>query len=371
MTAFSRADHAHMARALVLARRGMYSTPPNPSVGCVVVSGGEVVGEGYHRRTGEAHAEVVALAAAGHRARNSTVYVTLEPCAHRGRTPPCTQALLDAGVSRVVAATADPNPHVDGGGLRRLAAAGVAVQSGLLGAEAEEINRGFMSRMRRGRPWVTLKIAASLDGRTALANGRSKWITGPAARADVQRLRARASAIVTGIGTVLADDPELTVRDPSLETLGRAPLRVLLDPDLRVPADAKLLVGGPPTLVFARSGRVARGAPGGAAYAVEPLPAGESGLDLGRLLGRLGELECNEILVEAGPSLAGSFLHSGHVDELVLYQAPTVLGDSARPMLRLGTLHEMSERFDFELRDSRTVGVDIRLTLRPLRKEPG
>ena len=230
-------DRSYMTRALELARLGIYSTPPNPAVGCVLVRDGRVVGEGHHRRTGGPHAEVHALEAAGEAARGATAYVNLEPCSHFGRTPPCTRALLTAGVARVVCSLRDPNPRVAGSGLEELARSGVAVESGLLAPDAAELNRGFLRRMSSGRPWVTLKIGASLDGRTALADGVSRWITGEAARADVQRLRARASAVVTGIGTVLADDPELTVRDPGLELLGRRPLRVVLDSRLRIAGD--------------------------------------------------------------------------------------------------------------------------------------
>lgn len=366
MSPFSAEDHARMARALELAARGLYSTPPNPSVGCVIVRDGQVRGEGFHRRAGEAHAEVIALEAAGASARGSTAYVSLEPCAHRGRTPPCVDALIAAGVARVVAATGDPNPSVSGGGLARLAAAGIEVGCGLLESAALELNRGFMSRMRRGRPWVTLKTAASLDGRTALANGASRWITGPAARADVQRLRARSSAILTGVGTVCADDPELTVRDESLATLGRRPLRVVLDPGLRIPSQSRLLQGPAPTLIFAgeaTSGSAVGGA--GPQLRLDTLPAGEGGLDLGAALTRLAALECNEVLVEAGPKLTGSLLREGLVDEWVLYLAATVLGDAARPLAALPELHSMSERWRFQWRDVRQVGEDLRLTLGP------
>jgi diaminohydroxyphosphoribosylaminopyrimidine deaminase/5-amino-6-(5-phosphoribosylamino)uracil reductase len=369
---FSAEDHARMARALELAARGLYSTPPNPSVGCVIVRDGQVLGEGFHQRAGEAHAEVIALQAAGVSARGSTAYVSLEPCAHRGRTPPCVEALIAAGVSRVVAATGDPNPSVNGGGLARLAAAGIEVQCGLLEAAAIELNRGFLSRMRRGRPWVTLKTAASLDGRTALASGESRWITGPAARADVQRLRARSSAILTGIGTVCADDPELTVRDESLAMLGRRPLRVVLDPGLRIPRQSKLLQGPAPTLVFAAEA-IRGNAVGGAGpqLRLETLPAGDGGLDLGAALARLAALECNEVLVEAGPLLAGSLLRAGLVDEWVLYLAAVVLGDAARPLARLPELHSMRDRWQFQWRDLRQVGEDLRLTLRPQRGGQG
>jgi diaminohydroxyphosphoribosylaminopyrimidine deaminase/5-amino-6-(5-phosphoribosylamino)uracil reductase len=353
-----------MARALELARHGLYSTPPNPSVGCVLVRDGRVVGEGFHRQAGGPHAEVIALAAAGANARGATAYVSLEPCAHFGRTPPCTDALLAAGIARVACALRDPNPRVDGSGLAALARGGVAVESGLLAAEAAELNRGFGRRMQTGRPWVTLKIAASLDGRTALADGSSRWITGEAARADVQRLRARASAIVTGIGTVLADDPALTVRDPALELAGRRPLRVVLDSQLRIPATAQVLDAAAPTLVFAAAA-AATGALEARGVRIEALPGRGGLLDLAALLERLGMLECNEVVVEAGPTLAGGFLDAGLVDELVLYVAPCVLGDAARPMFALPRLERMAERRNFVLRETCRIGEDLRLRLRP------
>lgn len=363
-----------MARALQLARRGLYSTPPNPSVGCVIVDrGGVVMGEGFHERAGEAHAEVQALRHAGAAARGATAYVSLEPCSHFGRTAPCADALRDAGISRVVAAQRDPNPRVDGGGLQRLAAAGVAVAEGLLEHEARELNRGFVSRMSRGRPWVTLKAGMSADGRTGLANGASQWITGSAARADVQRLRARASAILTGIGTVLADDPALTVRDPSLVLAGRKPLRVVFDSGLRTPSIAKLVCDGCPTLLFARTESIKARADAlrSGTVSVESVPAAAVGLDLTAALARLAQLECNEVLVESGPALSGAFLAAGLVDELVLYMAPTLLGDAARPLACMPVLERMSERQDFQWVDARRVGADLRLTLRPLTEAQG
>jgi len=357
-----------MAHALQLARRGLHSTPPNPSVGCVIVaSDGSVAGEGYHRRAGEPHAEVFALRQAGAAARGATAYVSLEPCAHFGRTPPCADALREAGIGRVIAAMRDPNPRVDGGGLQRLAAAGIETADGLLEGEAREINRGFVSRMTRGRPWVTLKLAVSLDGRTALANGASQWITGDPARADVQRLRARASAIVTGSGTVLADDPALTVRDPGLDLCGRQPMRVVFDSGLGLPVAARLASDGGPTLVFTTAASLAgRGAAlQSAGVVLEPLASVATGLDLAVGLERLAQLECNEVLVEAGPTLAGAFVAAGLVDEVIAYLAATVLGDAARPMLRLPLLENMSDRRKFRWVDVRPVGDDLRLTLRP------
>jgi diaminohydroxyphosphoribosylaminopyrimidine deaminase/5-amino-6-(5-phosphoribosylamino)uracil reductase len=362
-------DQSHMARALELAHLGIYSTPPNPAVGCVLVRDGRVVGEGHHRSTGGPHAEVHALEAAGEAARGATAYVSLEPCAHFGRTPPCTRALLGAGVARVVCALRDPDPRVAGGGLEELARAGVAVESGLLASDAAELNRGFIRRMSSGRPWVTLKTGASLDGRTALASGVSRWITGEAARADVQRLRARASAVVTGIGTVLADDPALTVREPGLELLGRRPLRVVLDSRLRIPVNARVLDETAPAIVFTTQPASGARALEERGVRIETLAARDGRIDLPSLLDRLGALECNEILVEAGPELAGSFLEAGLVDEFVLYVAPCVLGDAARPMFRLPPLERMADRYDFRVRDAARVGDDLRVVLRPQRAD--
>jgi diaminohydroxyphosphoribosylaminopyrimidine deaminase/5-amino-6-(5-phosphoribosylamino)uracil reductase len=372
-----------MARALQLAARGLHSTPPNPSVGCVVLDpAGHVAGEGWHVRAGGPHAEVVALREAGARARGGTIYVTLEPCSHHGRTPPCADALLEAGVRRVVAAMRDPNPRVAGAGARRLEAGGVLVEIGLLEREARELNRGFVARMTRGRPWVTVKLGTSLDGRTALADGSSRWITSEAARADVQRLRARASAIVTGIGTVLADDPSLTVRDPTIELHGRTPLRVILDARGDTPRDAKVLTDGHATLVLtSASGRDRLQA--GRAASSSPVTAADlderSGVrfedppldDRGRLsptavLDRLAAIECNEVLIEAGPRLAGSFVAAGLADEIVLYMAPTLLGDTARAAFALPEpLRSLAERRLYQFHDLRIVGDDLRVTLRP------
>lgn len=354
-----------MTRALELARLGIYSTPPNPAVGCVLVRDGRVIGEGHHCRTGGPHAEVHAIEAAGEAARGATAYLNLEPCSHFGRTPPCTRALLAAGVTRVVCALRDPDPRVAGGGLEELTRAGVAVESGLLASDAAELNRGFLRRMSSGRPWVTLKIGASLDGRTALADGVSRWITGEAARADVQRLRARASAVVTGIGTVLADNPKLTVRDPGLELLGRRPLRVVLDSRLRIPVTARVLDESAPAIVFTTQAAPDTSAFGERSIRIETLPGRDGRIDLAALLDRLGALECNEILVEAGPALAGAFLEDRRVDEFVLYVAPCVLGDAARPMFRLPPLERMTDRYDFRVHDADRIGDDLRVVLRP------
>ncbi|QKT04395.1 bifunctional diaminohydroxyphosphoribosylaminopyrimidine deaminase/5-amino-6-(5-phosphoribosylamino)uracil reductase RibD [Ectothiorhodospiraceae bacterium 2226] len=363
---FTLQDHEHMARALGLARRGLYTTDPNPRVGCVLVRDGRVVGEGWHARAGEAHAEVHALRAAGEAARGATAYVTLEPCCHHGRTPPCSAALIDAGVARVVAAMEDPNPRVAGDGLRALAQAGVAVASGLMAAEAHALNPGFVARMERGRPWVRSKLAMSLDGRTAMASGESQWITGPAARADVQRWRARSSAILTGAGTVVADDPALTVREASLGRVDQ-PLRVVADSGLRTPPAARLL-REPGTTLLATCGRheaPARALEAAGAQLLR-LPASDGGVDLAALLAELARREVNEVLVEAGAGLNGALLQAGLVDELVVYMAPVVLGDGARGLFHLPALTRMAERMRFDVREIRAVGEDLRLTLRPV-----
>jgi diaminohydroxyphosphoribosylaminopyrimidine deaminase/5-amino-6-(5-phosphoribosylamino)uracil reductase len=371
-TAFTALDHEHMARALRLAAHGLYSTAPNPAVGCIVLdASGATVGSGWHRKAGEPHAEVVALRAAGERARGGTAYVTLEPCAHQGRTPPCVDAVLGAGLRRVVVAMRDPNPRVAGAGLRQLLEAGVDAPAGLLERDARELNRGFVSRMERGRPWVTVKIGASLDGRTALADGSSKWITSAVARADVQKLRARASAVLTGIGTVLADDPALTVREPDLALFGRQPLRVIFDARGQLPPQSRVVNDGWETLLMtSRQGAgqlQARGVHPQTNFVVESLPVDAMGrLDPGVALQRLAERECNEVLVEAGARLAGSFIEAALVDELIVYIAPTVLGDTARPAFQLPQpLRSLDERQNFVFHDVRRIGPDVRLSLRP------
>jgi diaminohydroxyphosphoribosylaminopyrimidine deaminase/5-amino-6-(5-phosphoribosylamino)uracil reductase len=373
---YSVADHQHMARALQLAALGRYSTAPNPAVGCVLTDpAGRPVGEGWHRRAGEPHAEILALRAAQGLQRNGTAYVTLEPCAHHGRTPPCVDAVLAAAPSRVVVAMEDPNPRVGGQGIRRLREAGLEVHVGLLGAEAAELNRGFVSRMTRGRPWVTVKLGSSLDGRTALADGTSKWITGPQARADVQRLRAQASAVLTGIGTVLADDPALTVRDPRLPLHGRRPLRVIFDARGQLPPRARVLNDDHDTLVLTSQVGAAElqahGIHGQLHLELELLPVDVHGrLDPAVALARLAERECNEVLVESGARLAGSFLAAGLVDELVTYLAATVLGQDARPAFSLPQpLVSLEQRARFGYHDVRIVGRDLRVTLRPVPEE--
>lgn len=359
---FSAADHEFMARALRLAEKGLYTTTPNPRVGCVLVREGAIVGEGWHERAGEAHAEIHALHAAGGKAKGATAYVTLEPCSHHGRTPPCADALIAAGVARVVAAMRDPNPQVAGRGLAQLRAAGIAVADGLLAQEARELNIGFVSRMERGRPWLRLKLAASLDGKTALANGKSQWITGPEARRDGHAWRARACAILTGAGTVRDDDPQLTVRDVEIP---RQPLRVVVDSHFETPPTARILRGGN-TLVAAASGDAAKAAAlraAGAEVLVLPSPHGK--VDLPRLLTALAERGVNELHAEAGHKLNGSLLREGLVDELLLYFAPTLLG-SGREMFPLPEITDLAGRRDLKLVDLRRVGTDLRILARPL-----
>jgi diaminohydroxyphosphoribosylaminopyrimidine deaminase/5-amino-6-(5-phosphoribosylamino)uracil reductase len=427
MTIFSAIDHAHMAHALQLAERGLFTTQPNPRVGCVITLGDEIVGTGFQQRAGEPHAEVFALREAGERAHGATVYVTLEPCAHYGRTPPCAEALIKAGVARVVVAAEDPNPHVAGRGMELLRAAGIAVDPGLLRDAARALNPGFFSRFERGRPWLRVKLAMSLDGRTALANGESKWITGAAARADVQRWRARSSAILTGSGTVLADNPRLTVRLPlnslssgaigeggccahpgslsgedgrrlPLDSLspgatggeGRGegaalaadptshpatppscpdepcmpPLRVVLDSRLRTLAGRHVLDGVTPTLLLHAPGaastdqRFAR-------VELATIAERDGALDLAAVLALLAARGCNEVQVEAGPTLCGALFAAGLVDELLLYIAPLLLGDRAQPLLHLPALADMAQRWRLQVLDQRQVGVDWRLRLRP------
>lgn len=356
---FTPEDAAHMARALQLAEQGLYTTDPNPRVGCVVVKDGEVIGEGAHLYAGEPHAEVHALRAAGTRARGATAYVTLEPCCHFGRTPPCSQALIDAGVARVVAAMHDPNPRVAGQGMGALAAAGVRTQAGLMEAVAHKQNPGFISRMQTGRPFVRAKIAASLDGRTALANGVSKWITGDPARADVQRWRARSSAILTGIGTVLADDPSLTVRDIPRTT---QPLRVIVDRFLKTPANARMLQLEGRTLIAtltpdgAKTDVLVR-----AGAEVVTVPAMGDSLDFAGLLQVLGQREINEVLLEAGPGLTGAMLRARTIDQVILYFAPHLMGNQARGMFDLPSFTVMDERVALAIEDVRAVGADWRI----------
>lgn len=361
---FTPADHQFMTRALELAARGLYTTSPNPRVGAVVVKDGEIAGEGWHRRAGEPHAEIVALAQAGGRARGATVYITLEPCSHFGRTPPCVDALLEAHVARVVAAMEDPNPRIDGRGLERLRAAGVDVRCGLLQQEAEDLNVGFVSRMTRGLPWVRMKVAASLDGRTALANGVSQWITAEPARVDGHAWRARACAVLTGIGTVRDDDPRLDVRHVHTD---RQPLRVLVDSRLEVPLEAAIVRGGNTLVACAVDNPPKAGELRDRGVEVVRIGNDRGKVDLGALLRELGDRGLNEIHVEAGYRLNGSLLREGCVDELLIYFAPSLLGDAVG-MFDLGAIDNLERRTRLAFGPTQRVGDDLRVLARVVRE---
>lgn len=363
-------DAHYMARALELARKGLYSTHPNPRVGCVIVRDGQVVGEGWHVRAGEPHAEVHALRQAGELARGACAYVTLEPCSHHGRTPPCAEALVKAGVARVVAAMQDPNPQVAGQGLKRLADVGIEVASGVLEAEARALNPGFLKRMEHGLPFVRVKLAMSLDGRTAMASGESQWITGPAARSAVQRLRARSSVVLTSAQSALADNARMTVRaselgldaDSTALAMARPPLRVLIDGRLRLPLTAPFFQAGP-VLVVTAAAPVAQYAEAG--HDLLSLPGTDGHVDLPALLRELARRGASEVLVEAGPGLAGAFAQQGLVDEYQLFIAAKFLGSSARPLLDW-PLARMSEAQALKITDMRAVGDDWRVTAIPV-----
>lgn len=358
---YSATDHAFMARAIALAARGRDTSTPNPSVGCVIVKGGRIIGEGWHERAGEAHAEVRALAAASETPEQSTVYLTLEPCAHHGRTPPCAEALAAARVARVVAALEDPNPRVQGRGAARLREAGIRVDVGLMAEEAREAHRGFLTRMTKGRPWMRLKAAASLDGRIALANGASRWITGEAARRDVHALRARSCAVLTGIGTVLADDPELTVRHVPC---ARQPRRVVIDSRLDLPTAAKILAGEPPIVLTVSDDVARRTALEALGAEVVRVPAQGAKTDLAAVAHLLGERGYNEVTVETGGKLMGSLLRARVVDEIVLYLAPLLLGDKAQALFALEELTRLDGALRPRVIDVRSLGADIRITAR-------
>lgn len=358
-------DHCWMQRALMLARKGRYSTMPNPRVGCVLVRDGQCVGEGFHMRAGGPHAEVHALCAAGGNAAGATAYVTLEPCSHHGRTGPCADALVSAGISRLVVAMADPNPLVAGQGIARCQKAGINVKMGVCEDDARDLNAGFIKRMQHGRPRTVLKLASSLDGRTAMASGESQWITGPAARGEVQRMRASSGAIITGIGSVLHDDSRLTVRDDEaafekgIERAGHPPLRVVLDTTLRIPSNARIFDEKGDVIIVTRAtdparceALTARGAQ------LWHQPAGTAPLDLDNVLARLAsEHQCNDVLIEAGATLAGSAWQTGLVDELVLFIAPVLLGSDARPLMHL-PLQAMCEKYSLTVTQTRAIGQD-------------
>jgi diaminohydroxyphosphoribosylaminopyrimidine deaminase/5-amino-6-(5-phosphoribosylamino)uracil reductase len=356
-------DTAFMTQALRLAERGLFTAHPNPMVGCVLVKNGDVVGEGWHKVAGEAHAEINALQAAGTAAKGATAYVTLEPCSHHGKTPPCVDALIAAGVAEVIVGIQDPNPEVNGRGIEALAKAGITVRVGILEEQVERQLSGFLTRVRTGRPFVRLKIACSIDGCIAMASGQSEWISGPESRADVQRLRARSGAILSGIGTVLADDPSFTVRDPGIDTCGRQPLRVVLDKDLRMPLSAEMLALPGGTLLYCtndsnRDALIEAGADIVKVGAVDRL------VNAAAVLDDLGRREINDVLVEAGPALAGNLISNDLVDELVIYQAPHIMGSETMGMFRTPTWTELSDRRSLDIIDTRQVGPDTRITAR-------
>ncbi len=361
MNQFTADDHLYMSRALRLAERGLYTTTPNPRVGCVIVKNGQIIGEGWHEKAGSPHAEVHALMQAGPASSGATVYVTLEPCSHHGRTPPCADALIGVGVARVVAAMQDPNPNVAGKGLARIKAAGIQVEHGLMTAEAHDLNAGFIKRMVYGHPYVRIKTASSLDGKTALSSGESKWITGDAARADVHALRARSCAILTGIGTVLADNPGMNVR--GVETT-RQPLKVIVDSRLQTPSDAKILQGAKTIIacVYPEAKKIAALEAAGAEILC--LPGDDGRVNLHALLSRLAQKGMNEILTEAGPRLNGALIAQGMADEWVQYVAPCLLGSGARPLFDLPEPAAMQNRLNWKLHDQRMAGGDLKFVWR-------
>lgn len=363
---WSETDCLGMARALQVARHGFYSTHPNPRVGCVLMKGGHIIAQGWHRKTGEAHAEIHALQHAGKEARGADCYLTLEPCVHEGRTPPCTRALIAAGIRRVVAAAIDPNPRVSGQGIAALRQAGIETQTGLMEDVARALNPGFEMRMRHGRPYVRVKLAMSLDGRTALAGGQSRWITGSSARRDVHHLRAQSSAIMTGIGTVCADDPRLTVRD--VDTGGRQPLRVVIDPELKTPPTAQMLKEPGRTLIFTLHADEKRQTGyAGATVTIVNLALADRDAMLRPALEYLADREeINEVMVEAGSVLNGALLQAGLVDEVVIYMAPCLLGPDARGLFNLPLLEDLNKRVEFRIADMRMVGKDVKIILKPV-----
>ncbi|HEB55030.1 MAG TPA: bifunctional diaminohydroxyphosphoribosylaminopyrimidine deaminase/5-amino-6-(5-phosphoribosylamino)uracil reductase RibD [Gammaproteobacteria bacterium] len=364
MDGFNTADYEFMARALQLAEKGLYTTDPNPRVGCVIVNNGQIVGEGWHERAGEAHAEIHALNVAGDQAQGATAYVSLEPCCHHGRTPPCSEALITAKLARVVIAMQDPHTRVDGGGIAQLREAGIQVDTGLLQQQAVALNPGFIKRMQRGRPFVRCKLGMSLDGRTAMASGESKWITSTAAREDVQRLRARSSAIVTGMGTLLADDPSMTVR---LEGVDRQPLRVVIDTRLRMPETAKMLSLPGRTLVMTcNDDEPTRQRLQSAGAEVRLMPSCGEHVSMQAVLDTLAEMDINEVLLETGASLSGAMLEQGLIDELIIYMAPVLMGDNARGLFHLPALENMADKIQLEFTDVRAVGCDWRIEAKVL-----
>lgn len=363
MSEFTAHEHAMMAHALKLARLGIGSAHPNPRVGCVLAKETTVVGEGWHEKTGAAHAEINALDMAGGKAKGSTAFVTLEPCSHQGRTPPCADALIRAGVAEVIVAMQDPNPAVSGAGLGMLEKAGIRVRCGLMQQQAEALNEGFVSRMSRGRPFIRLKLAASLDGATAMRNGESQWITGADARRDVQRLRAASGAIMTGINTALADDPRLTARD-SQDKPVMQPLRVVLDSRLRLPSEARMLREPGRTVVICIDDRGQQALVDAGADVVRVADV-RGRPDLVKVVETLASFEINDLLVEAGPTLAGSLLSSQLVDELVIYQAPHIMGSQTRRMAETPGWPSLADKLSLRILDVRRIGADMRITARP------
>ena len=357
---FSADDTQFMSRALYLAKKGIYTTAPNPNVGCVLVKEGEIVGEGWHQKAGEAHAEINALNQAGKKAEGATAYVTLEPCCHYGKTPPCTEALLKAKVTRVVAAMVDPHSKVAGQGLKQLESAGIFVEHGLLEEQAKALNLGFINRMQKRLPYVRCKLAMSLDGRTAMASGESKWITSAAAREDVQRLRAKSGAIVTGVGTVLADDPSMTVRLDGVDT---QPLRVVVDTNLSMPSDAKMLKEkGKTVLMTCSADEHVTQALTDAGANIHMMPYCKKSVDLKSVLQQLSDMHINDVLLETGATLSGAMLQAGLIDELIIYMAPVLMGNDARGLFALPGLDSMQDKIELDIIDQRMVGQDIRFT---------
>lgn len=357
---FSADDHKYMARAMRLAKKGIYTTAPNPNVGCVLVKDGEIVGEGWHQKAGEAHAEINALKQAGNKAKGATAYVTLEPCCHHGKTPPCSEALIKAKVARVVAAMIDPHLKVAGEGLKQLEAAGIYVQHGLLEEQARALNPGFIKRMQQRLPYVRCKLAMSLDGRTAMASGESKWITSAEAREDVQRLRARSSAIITGVGTILADNPSMTVR---LEGIESQPLRVVVDTNLSMPTDARILKENGKTVVMTCStDEPIMQALKDAGAEIKKMPHCNSSVDLKAVLQQLSDMHINEVLLETGATLSGAMLQADLIDEMIIYIAPVLMGNNARGLFALPGLDSMQDKIELDIIDQRMVGQDMRVT---------
>jgi len=349
-----------MSQALRLAKKGIYTTAPNPNVGCVLVKDGEVVGEGWHEKAGEAHAEINALKQAGSKAEGATAYVTLEPCCHQGKTPPCSNALIKAKVKRVVAAMIDPHSKVAGKGLKQLELAGILVEHGLLEDQAIELNLGFIKRMQKRLPYVRCKLAMSLDGRTAMASSESKWITSAAARDDVQRLRARSSAILTGVGTVLADDPSMTVR---IDGVDIQPLRVVVDTHLSMPTTSKMLKEkGQTVLMTCSTDEHITQALEDAGADIHTMPYCNTSVDLTSVLQQLSDMHVNDVLLETGATLSGAMLQAGLIDELIIYMAPVLMGNEARGLFALPGLDTMQDKIELDIIDQRSVGSDIRIT---------